>query len=372
MLQIILQGKLFILTAALQQSEDEMNNQAASDQPLKNQTMNALVYTDTQEITYRAEPLPIARSGDVIMNVTATAICGSDMHAYHGKDSRRVPPLILGHEVSGTVLDGRYAGQRMVINPLMTCGECNCCVGGQSNLCLKRELIGMYLSGAFADQVAISERNLLALPIDMNPIHAALTEPTATALHAVRLVERSLIRPLSESRCLVLGGGAIGLLTALILKAKGCQAIDIAETNALRRRSIENLNIARCFNPIDESIPHLAGYHLVLDCVGSGATRRTASEAVQPGGIISHLGLQDEKEGLDTRKLTLQEVTLIGNYCYTRADLQASIDMLYNRQLGDLSWLEVRALSEGGQAFKDLHNGQVAAAKIVLQPDHLM
>jgi threonine dehydrogenase-like Zn-dependent dehydrogenase len=335
-------------------------------------TMNALVYTDTQEITYRREPLPKPRAGDVRVDIAATAICGSDMHAYHGKDARRVPPLILGHEVSGTVLDGRYAGQRMVINPLMTCGECNYCVNGRSNLCLNRELIGMYLPGAFAEQVAISERNLLPIPSDMSPIHAALTEPTATGLHAVALVERILQRPLSEARCLVIGGGAIGMLSALILKAKGCVAIDLAETNALRRHSIEQQHCANCFDPLQEPLPYPSGYDIVFDCVGAGVTRRTASQAVCPGGIISHVGLQDDAQGLDTRQLTLQEVTLLGNYCYTRADMQASIDMLYRGQLGDLNWVDVRPLSTGAQAFKDLHDGKVAAAKIVLQPDALI
>ena len=334
--------------------------------------MNALVYTDTQQITYRQEPLPQPRAGDVRIDIAATAICGSDMHAYHGKDARRVPPLILGHEVSGTVMDGQYKGQRVVINPLMTCGECASCVGGRSNLCTKRELIGMYLPGAFAEQVAISERNILSIPEDMSAIDAALSEPTATGLHAVALVERMLMRPLSEARCLVIGGGAIGMLTMLILKAKGCVMIDLAETNSLRLSSIDQQNCATSFNPLKESLPHPEGYDVVFDCVGAGATRRLSSEAVCAGGIISHVGLQDENAGLDTRKLTLQEVIFLGNYCYTRADMKAAIDMLYRGQLGQLDWVEVRPLSAGAQAFRDLHVGQVGAAKIVLQPDSLL
>lgn len=334
--------------------------------------MNALVYTATQEVVYRREPKPAPRLGDVVVDIAATAICGSDMHAYHGKDARRVPPLVLGHEACGTVMEGQFAGQRMVINPLMTCGECDDCLAGRSNLCRQRELIGMYLPGAFAEQVAIAERNLLPIPADMSPVAAALTEPTATALHAVALVEKVSQRPLSEARCLVLGGGAIGLLTALILKAKGCTGIDLAETNSLRRQSIEQQGCANCFDPVNEKLPYPDGYDVVFDCVGCGATRNTASLAVRPGGIISHVGLQDDGPGLDTRKLTLQEVILLGNYCYTRADMVASIDMLYRRQLGDLSWVEVRPLSAGAQAFTDLHNGKVAAAKIVLQPDALL
>ena len=106
--------------------------------------MKALVYTDTCEVTYRDEPPPNVRVGDVVMDVSAAAICGSDMHAYHGHDERRVPPLILGHEVSGIIQSGKHAGQRMVINPLMTCGVCHDCQTGRANICSERELIGMY------------------------------------------------------------------------------------------------------------------------------------------------------------------------------------------------------------------------------------
>ncbi len=331
--------------------------------------MKALVYTATEEVKYRDEPAPTLRPNDVLVEVQAAAICGSDMHAYHGHDARRVPPLILGHEVCGTVLTGQYKGQKHIINPLMTCGKCDDCITGRTNLCPERELIGMYLQGAFAEQVAIDERNLLPVPEDMNPIHAALTEPTATALHAIALVERVSYRPLSEMRCLVIGGGAIGLLAALILKAKGCVNIDMAETNALRRDSVAAQNCVTVYNPIDQEAPQMGQYDAVFDCVGAGATRQHGSEAVRPGGILSHIGLQNTADGLDTRRITLQEITFLGNYCYTHADMKASLNMLYSGQLGDLSWVEQRPMSEGAQAFTDLHNGDVAAAKIVLIPD---
>ena len=111
---------------------------------------------------------------------------------------------------------------------------------------------------------------------------------------------------------------------------------------------------------------------MVFDCVGAGVTRAMASAQVAAGGIISHVGLQNSHEGLDIRRITLQEITVLGNYCYTTADMKASIDMLYQNRLGDLSWIDVRPMSAGGEAFSDLHHGKVAAAKIVLQPDHLI
>ena len=156
--------------------------------------MKALVYTDTLELQYRDEPDPEAAPGEVLVQIEAVGICGSDMHAYHGHDARRVPPLILGHEAVGVVQTGRQKGRRVVLNPLITCGECNYCQSGRSNLCASRELIGMRRPGAFADYISIPERNLLDMPQDMDPVIASLTEPAATSLHAIYLAERIMPR----------------------------------------------------------------------------------------------------------------------------------------------------------------------------------
>ena len=151
--------------------------------------MKALVYTATNEVVYRDEPDPIPGEGEVLIKVAASGICGSDMHAYHGKDARRVPPLILGHEVAGTVVSGPREGTPVVVNPLMTCGRCALCDQGYSHLCAERELIGMRLAGAYAEYVTIAESNVIELPADMGFVEASLTEPTATALHALNLAQ---------------------------------------------------------------------------------------------------------------------------------------------------------------------------------------
>jgi alcohol dehydrogenase len=200
--------------------------------------MKALVYTANEEMTYRDEPEPSPRPGDALVAIESVGICGSDMHAYLGHDERRVPPLILGHEAVGTVLEGELGGRRVVLNPLITCGVCDACLGGRQNLCAARDLIGMYRAGAFAEKIAIPARNLIPVPDGMPSAHAALTEPGATGLHAVLLAERVVARPLSEARALVVGAGSVGLLTALILRDKGVEDIVVADTNPLRRELV--------------------------------------------------------------------------------------------------------------------------------------
>jgi len=328
--------------------------------------MKALVYTATRETRYRDEPDPQPNLGDALVQIEAVGICGSDMHAWHGQDSRRVPPLILGHEACGTVLTGTHSGKRVVLNPLIACGDCVYCTIGRSNLCARKEMIGMRVPGAFAQRIALPERNLIEMPQDMNAAHAALTEPCATAWHALVMGSRASWRPLPECDALVIGGGSVGLLSALILKHYGCASVRLAETNALRRKTAESAGI-EAFDPAAELIADSTA-HLVLDAVGSAATRTAGMQAVRPGGVVVHIGLQETGGDFDARKATLGEITFVGVYTYTEADLRASLKALYDGALGDLYWTEERALADGAEAFVDLDEGRSAAAKIILRP----
>jgi alcohol dehydrogenase len=334
--------------------------------------MKSLVYTAPDEVTYRVEPEPAAGPDEVLFRVEAVGICGSDMHAYHGHDPRRVPPLILGHEASGHVVAGAGQGagerRRAVVNPLITCGACAPCLEGRQNLCAGRKLIGMNRPGAFAELIAIPERNLIDLPEGMDPVHAALTEPAGTALHAVTLAGRALHRPIAEGRALVLGGGSIGLLSALLLHSRGCRDITLGDTNELRRATAEQTGVCRVYDPSAGAGPAADAFDLVIDAVGAGATRASALAAVKPGGVVLHIGLQSAVGELDVRKLTLSEITFIGTYTYTPTDLEAAVAALHGGALGPLDWVEQRPLEDGARAFDDLDKGRLGAAKVVLRP----
>lgn len=330
--------------------------------------MKALVYTNTNEVMYREEPLRELGAGEAQIRIEAVGICGSDMHAYHGEDTRRVPPLILGHEAAGVIVSGKQAGQQVVLNPLIACGTCEGCRGGRSNLCTNRKLIGMDYPGAFAEFITIPEQNLIPMPAGMKPTHAALTEPAATSLHAVHLAERALHRPVSEGRALVIGGGSIGLLAALILRSHGCPEILLCDTNPLRRETAFRTGSCDVFDPGQEPVDLENRFELVVDAVGMEATRKLAIRAVRPGGVLMHIGLQEGSGICDFRKITLSEITVIGSYTYTPTDLQAALQALHSGVLGDLTWVEERPLSEGSAAFSDLNRGRSPAPKIVLLP----
>lgn len=331
--------------------------------------MKALVYTKPNTIELRdvLEPAPL--SDEVLVRVDAVGICGSDMHAYHGHDTRRPAPLVLGHEAAGRVASGPNAGLRVAVNPLVTCGICGYCADGREHLCSSRQIISMPpRPGAFAEILRIPERNLAPIPSGLDITKAALTEPLAVSYHAVNHGARFLPRLLAASDCAILGGGAIGLGCALVLAMHGARSIHIGEPNEARREAAGLAGPFRCYAPGTANEPADSSIDLVIDAAGAAATRAAASRMVKPGGVIVHVGLLPGSEGLDIRKVTLQEIIFTGTYCYTPQDFRETLDAMGSGKLGTLDWFEERSLADGAQAFRDLDAGVTAAAKIVLRP----
>jgi 2-desacetyl-2-hydroxyethyl bacteriochlorophyllide A dehydrogenase len=333
--------------------------------------MKALVYTQPLEVQLHDRPLPELVDGEVVLKIDAVGICGSDMHAYHGHDPRRQPGLVLGHEFCGTVVSSASApvavGSRYTGNPLITCGSCDYCVQGRNNLCSRRTMVGMTRPGAFAEFMSIPAASLVEIPPTLSSVHAALTEPAATALHAINMSMKAMARPLPENRTLIIGGGAIGLLAALLLKTYGCRGTVLAEVNPLRRASAEQHAGVTTLDPRQQA-PQDSAFDYVIDAVGSKLTRTAAMAAVKPGGVVMHIGLQDWASEIDMRRLTLAEITLMGTYTYTTADLRATVALLHQGAFGDLAWVQAVPLAQGAQAFADLDSGRLATSKVVLLP----
>ena len=325
--------------------------------------MKALVYTATRHSEIRQIDEPVPGAGETLVEVSHCGICGSDMHAWHGHDERRVPPLVLGHEAVGIALNGPHKGGRVAVNPLISCGACTHCRRQRPHLCAKRELIGMRIPGAFAQKLVIPERNVSPIDKGLDLERAALAEPTAVAVRAVHLARGCGAE--TDSRTVVIGGGAIGLLCAMVMRAGGFDAPHIAEPNALRRRAFDGLGLGAVYDP-GAGEPDPGSMDLVFDAVGSGATRAAASRLARPGGVIVHLGLQDSVEGLDTRRITLQEITFQGAYCYRPRDFAEALELLGDGRVNGAGWAETRGLDEGAGAFVDIHEGR-APPKIILE-----
>jgi threonine dehydrogenase-like Zn-dependent dehydrogenase len=288
------------------------------------------------------------------------------MHAYLGHDDRRPAPLILGHEAAGIVVGGPSEGRRVTINPLVTCGTCRSCLAGQDNLCATRQIISMPpREGAFAQYVAIPERNLVEVPDGVSLEMAALAEPVAVSWHAARL-GLAAASPDLRQNALVIGGGAIGVAAAISLRAQGVADVTLVEPNAIRRGFLGSDAGYAVLAPDEAGDRH---FDIVVDAVGYDATRATASASVHPGGVILHIGLGGGSAGLDIRRITLQEITFIGTYTYTAQDFRDTCAAMFDGRLGALDWVETRPLSDGARAFDDIRNGRIAAPKIILKPE---
>jgi 2-desacetyl-2-hydroxyethyl bacteriochlorophyllide A dehydrogenase len=333
--------------------------------------MKALVYTQPCEVVLQTLEQPELVANEVVLQIEAVGICGSDMHAWHGHDPRRKPGLVLGHEFVGKITEsaapGFDVGTRWTGNPLIVCGVCDYCVQGRNNLCSNRTMVGMTRAGAYAQYMSIPAASLVAIPQDMPAVTAALTEPAATAWHAINLSVKALFRPIHECRVLVIGGGAIGMLAALLLRHLGVAQLVVSELNAGRRQTLAKAVGCEVIDPRETPIQE-SSFDFVMDAVGAKATRNQALSAIAPGGVIMHVGLQDWASEIDMRKLTLAEITLLGTYTYTTADLRATVDALHHGVFGSLDWVEERTLAEGQQAFLDIDSGTSASPKIILKP----
>ena len=327
--------------------------------------MKALVYTGERSLSYQQVSDPALEAGENLIRVESVGICGSDMHAYLGHDERRPAPLILGHEAAGTVIEGPMTGKRVTVNPLVTCGTCEACLEGRNNLCPTRQIISMPpREGGFAELLRMPSDNLVELPDGFSVDKAALAEPLAVCWHGVKVAHHAMVRPMDKARCLVIGGGAIGLGSALALQAFGAAEIVLAETNPLRRDYLQG----RFDGTVSDSSQVNGPFDMVVDAAGFRATREMASTLAKPGGVICHIGLGDSNDGLDIRRATLQEITFVGTYTYTPQDFRDTVAAMISGDLGDLDWVQFRGLDEGAEAFSDLLSARIEAPKVILHP----
>jgi threonine dehydrogenase-like Zn-dependent dehydrogenase len=343
--------------------------------------MEALVWLGPREMEMQHKAIPELRQGEVLIAVRAAGICGSELSGYLGQNSLRVPPLVMGHEAAGEVIqsaggtfaDGSPArvGTRITFNPLVTCGECDRCRVGLTNLCRQRQLIGAHRPGAFAQFVAVPAAQCHPLPDNLSDTIASLTEPLACSLRAVKLTQ---VRP--EQSLLILGAGPIGLFALIAAKAEGIEHVyvsDLSESRlAVARQwgATETISVQK--QDVLATIQKIApgGVDTVIDAVGANATRAQAVQAVVPGGTVVFIGLHDETSSLATNYLVRQEITIRGSFSYDQSDFKRAFDLLAQGLLqSGTDWLEERPLAEGASSFAQLVDGQVVATKIVLRID---
>lgn len=326
----------------------------------------------------RAEPK--AGPGEVLIDIVATGICGSDIHGYTGENGRRIPGQVMGHETvghisaigAGTESYGLSVGQPVTFNPLISCDACDACTAGQQQHCPKRTVIGVNPSivSAFAEQVVVPAANVVPLSPETPIVYGALIEPLAVAFHAVR---RARIG--SGHKVLVIGGGPIGQSVILAALQEGAARVLVSEMDPARRALCERLGATAldpAAAPLDEQVRPAFGAlaDTTVDAVGIRPTLAGALEATKFGGVVSLVGMGSPELGFNAYRVSTEEREIVGSFCYNNQDFRDAAAWVDQGSpvLAELISREV-PMEDADAAFAGLASADGTAGKVLVRLD---
>ena len=311
--------------------------------------MRALVFTAPGEVEVLDVGEPEAGPGESVIHVMSVGICGSELHGVRDPGFR-VPPLIMGHEFAG-ITD---AGDAVIVNPILSCGDCDQCTRGSRQLCRERVIVGIGRPGGFAERVAVQTSALRPLPTSLGWDAAAMTEPAASAVHAWALGAGT-----PGMRVAVLGCGAIGLLCLLTALAGGAATVDVTDLSEARAEVAARLGASRTEPTLDGE------YDLIIDAAGTAETHALSVRHQRPGGIAIWIGLAEREAGFDAQALVRAEKRVVGSFAYTDDDFSKAVAFLSD---WDLTWATAYPLAAGAEVFTRLMNGDLQPVKALLHP----
>jgi 2-desacetyl-2-hydroxyethyl bacteriochlorophyllide A dehydrogenase len=293
--------------------------------------MKALVYTGPREVEVREMPVPEGRPGMVKIRMHYCGLCGTDIGIFSGKHPRAQAPLVLGHEFVGTVAEavpgGRFSvGDRVVAYPLISCGDCYPCRNGQPHVCASLQLIGIDRDGGMAEYAWVDEATLFRLDDALDDESAALVEPLAVV---VRSLHQARFQPLD--RCVVLGAGPIGLLTALVLRRAGAGSVIVSDVQPGRLDLCRRMGFD-CLDSGTGKLPARVaeatggdGADIVFECAGAEPAALEMTRLARVGGTICMTGIHKAPHAVDLMAIGFKELTLVGTRVYTLREFGDSV-----------------------------------------------
>lgn len=336
--------------------------------------MKALMYPDFGSLEMIDVSIPEPAEGELLIRVEACGICGSELETFKNKSPRRKPPLIMGHEFCGEVVevgkgvDGWNAGDKLVSHAVVHCLNCDCCRRGDEHLCRNRQVFGMHRPGAFAEYVNVPARVAIPWPEGLAATAACLAEPLANGVHVARLIENWRPR-----RCLVIGAGPIGLMCQQALQVMSGVDTMVCDLSDLRLQAARSLGANETVNPrltnLESAVMEWTagqGVDCVVDAVGAGQTKLQSLALSRPGSVSVWLGLHQDEMQLKSYDLTLPERAVIGSYSARLDDLEVALELMANGQVDVSSWVGSRPLWEGEAAFRSMLTAADEAIKTVL------
>jgi 2-desacetyl-2-hydroxyethyl bacteriochlorophyllide A dehydrogenase len=343
--------------------------------------MKAAVFNGIGSIGVEDVPEPEAGPGDLVVEVSACGICGSDLHTYqHGSFVQ--PGQIMGHEFAGRVIevgpevDGLAVGDRVTAVPIVPCGECARCAEGRYNLCAVAWTTGIAYGkpGAFAERVRIPRsvqgQNVFKLDDEISDEAGATVEPLAVAVHAVKLVDG-----VEGSTALVLGLGTIGQQVVQVLRARGARRVVGVDLSALRIDAARELgaDVVDGSPGIEEAVASALSdgeeLDVVFECSGVPALATAAIDLVRGGGTIVVLALYDDPVSFNPTSLVQKELRLQGSIAYTSEDFADAIELLRSGTArADTLITQRERLDDVADAFR-VQLEKDRSLKVLVKPD---
>lgn len=339
--------------------------------------MKAAILEDIKKFKIADVDAPKPDNNKVIIDIIKTGICGSDIHNW---DAGEPKGLIMGHEFTGKVVNpgsrtDLKIGDRITALPISPCGNCEACETGNPQYCSETwtHAIGLSLDnpGGLTSTIAIRPDMVLKLPDNITDEEGAMVEPTAVGLHAVHLADIRV-----GDKVLIVGGGIIGLVSAMFAKLEGAEFVAVSETNEARGKKSVKLNVAddwfdakdeNFLNNIFTKIPN--GFDVVIDC--SGTTKAVESElmTVKPGGTIVLVGVSPKPIEFASVIAVMKELTIKGAIAYTKEEFKNCISLMANKKIDVMKFVDdIVPLEETQKAYERLTSGTDDAVKIMIDP----
>jgi 2-desacetyl-2-hydroxyethyl bacteriochlorophyllide A dehydrogenase len=340
--------------------------------------MRAGVFRGVRQVPIEDVPDPDPGAADIVLDVKACGICGSDLHTY-AAGQLASPGQVMGHEFAGEVIhvgdavEGLAVGDRVTGLPIQPCGACPRCREGNRHLCevWTQRSIGYGLPGGFAERLripdAVLDGNVHRLPDELTFEDGALVEPLAVAVHAVGRAE-----PGPGDVAVVLGLGTIGLQVAQVLLARGVARVIGADLSPLRRAVATELGVtAVAGDDLGTAIASAAGdreVDVVFEATGAPALVHAAMELVRAGGTVVVIALYERRAEIDPTLMVQKELTVRGSAIYTPAEFHEAIELLATGRARSQPLITHRhRLEELGAAF-EAQLDKDAAIKVMVSP----
>lgn len=339
--------------------------------------MRAVALKGKNEFEIKEIEEPVIDNTNVVIKVLKAGICGSDLHYFTMGEP---VGLVMGHEFCGEVIDpgncdDLKVGDRVTALPISPCNKCPACLSGNPQYCKSTwtEAVGLSLDnpGALTEKIKVRSDMVLKVPDNVSDEEAAMVEPTAVALHGIHLADVKV-----GSKVLVIGGGIIGLMSAMFAKKEGASFVAVSEVNPNRGEKAVNLGVAdKYYDATSEDMVNevmadtKGGFDIVIECCGNSSAVTSSLVTVKPGGVVVLVGVATGPISIPTVVAVMSELTVKGAIAYTKEEFATCLDLIANKQIEVMKFVsDVVGYDEVENAYKRLTSGNDEAVKILVDP----